>query len=125
MFSLELPHQGDSNEYTQYTIFNMKKRKITLNYPTDAALGFFQGTQERIRTSRGKRAISVRAIEVLLYHEVLSYLSKELHLNLMYNKTCSCTDLFASALGSKYHQSSVIRQSFLLPKHPQKSRPIL
>ena len=29
MFSLELPHQGDSNEYryTQYTIFNMKKEK--------------------------------------------------------------------------------------------------
>ena len=29
VFSLELPHQGDSNEYTQYTIFNMKK-KITI-----------------------------------------------------------------------------------------------
>ena len=24
MFSLESPHRGDSNEYTQYTIFNMK-----------------------------------------------------------------------------------------------------
>ena len=30
-------------------------------------MGFFQGTQERIRNRRGKRAISVRAIEVLLY----------------------------------------------------------
>ena len=28
---------------------------------------FFQGTQERFRNSRGKQAISVRAIEVLLY----------------------------------------------------------
>ena len=28
---------------------------------------FFQGTQERVRNSRGKQAISVRAIEVLLY----------------------------------------------------------
>ena len=28
---------------------------------------FFLGTQERVRNSRGKRAISVRAIEVLLY----------------------------------------------------------
>ena len=27
----------------------------------------FQGTQERVRNSRGKRAICVRAIEVLLY----------------------------------------------------------
>ena len=27
MFSLESPHRGDSNEYTQYNIFNMKKEK--------------------------------------------------------------------------------------------------
>ena len=40
MFSFELPHRGDSNEYTQYTIFNMKK-KNTLNYPKSAAMGFF------------------------------------------------------------------------------------
>ena len=25
LFSLESPHRGDSNEYTQYTIFNNKK----------------------------------------------------------------------------------------------------
>ena len=30
-------------------------------------MGFFQGTQERVRNSRGKRAISDRAIEDLLY----------------------------------------------------------
>ena len=40
MFSLESPDRGDSNEYTQYTIFNMNK-KITLNYPRSAAMGFF------------------------------------------------------------------------------------
>ena len=67
MFSLESPHRGDSNEYTQYTIFNMNK-KDTINYPKSASMGFlFQGTQERVRNSRGKLAISVRAIEVLLY----------------------------------------------------------
>ena len=27
MFLLESPHRGDSNEYTQYTIFNMNKNK--------------------------------------------------------------------------------------------------
>ena len=32
----------------------------------------FLGTQERVRNSHGKRAISVRAIEVLLY--VISFL---------------------------------------------------
>ena len=53
---------------TQHTIFNTKKtRKITLNYSKSAAMGFFQGTQERVRNSRGRRVISVRATEVLLY----------------------------------------------------------
>ena len=45
--------------------FNMKK-KNTLNFPKSAAMGFFQGTQERVRKSRGKRAIRVQAVEVLL-----------------------------------------------------------
>ena len=40
MFSLELPHRGNSNEYTQCAIFNIKK-KITLNYSESAAMGFF------------------------------------------------------------------------------------
>ena len=40
VFSLESPHRGDSNEYTQYTIFNIEK-KTTLNYPKSAAMGFF------------------------------------------------------------------------------------
>ena len=29
MFSLESPHRGDSNEITQYTIFDIKKEKST------------------------------------------------------------------------------------------------
>ena len=66
VFSLKLPHRGDFNEYTQYTIFNIKK-KITLNYPKTAAMGYFLGIQERVWKSHGKRAISVRTTEVPLY----------------------------------------------------------
>ena len=40
VFSLEPHHGGDSNEYTQYTIFNMNK-KNNLNYPKSAAMGVF------------------------------------------------------------------------------------
>ena len=47
MFSLESPHRGDSNEYTQYTIFHIKK-KFTLNYPKSAGLGFRQYIEEHI-----------------------------------------------------------------------------
>ena len=47
VFSLESPHRGNSNEYTQHTIFNITK-KITLNYIISAAMGFFIGTQERV-----------------------------------------------------------------------------
>ena len=32
VFSLESPHRGDSNEYTQHTIINIIK-KFTINYP--------------------------------------------------------------------------------------------
>ena len=45
VFSLESPHRGDSDGYTQYTIFNIKK-KITLNYPKSAAMDFVPRTQE-------------------------------------------------------------------------------
>ena len=51
MFILESPHRGDSNEYTQYTIFNMNK-KNTLNYPKSAALGFFsKGLKNEFETA--------------------------------------------------------------------------
>ena len=40
VLSLELPHQDDSNEFSNYAIFNIKK-KFTLNYPKYAALGLF------------------------------------------------------------------------------------
>ena len=51
MFSLELPHRGDSNEYTQYTIFNIKM-KITLNYSKSAAIGFCsKGPKNELETA--------------------------------------------------------------------------
>ena len=44
MFTLESPHRGDSNEYTQRTIINIKK-KIILNFISNiimsAAMGYF------------------------------------------------------------------------------------
>ena len=40
-------------------------------------MGVFQGTQERVRNSHGKRAISVRAIEVLLYISIPSSITKK------------------------------------------------
>ena len=39
VFSLDSPHRGDSNEYTQHTIFNMKK-KFILNFTKIAAMGY-------------------------------------------------------------------------------------
>ena len=64
VFSLESPQWGDSNEYTQYTAFNIKRK--LLNFPILQPRGYFLGAQAGIRNSRGKRAISVRATEVLL-----------------------------------------------------------
>ena len=71
LVSLELPHRGDSNEYTQQAIINIKKRKsleIIPNTIMSAAMGLLLlGTQERVRNCRDERAISVRASEVLLH----------------------------------------------------------
>ena len=51
MFSLESPHRGDSNENTQYTIFNVNKMN-TLNYPKSAAMGFFsKGLKNEFETA--------------------------------------------------------------------------
>ena len=52
-------------------MFSLKSHTIYKkeNHPKlakSAAMGFFQGTQERVQNSRGNRAISVRAIEALL-----------------------------------------------------------
>ena len=52
VFALESPHQGDLNEYTQYTIFNIKQ-KNTLHYPKSVAMGFFfpKGLKNEFETS--------------------------------------------------------------------------
>ena len=52
MFSVESPHRGDSTEYTQYTIYNIKK-KITLNYPKSAAMRFCsKGPKKEFETAK-------------------------------------------------------------------------
>ena len=67
LFSLESPPRGDSNEYTQNTISQYEKENhLTLSQICSYGI-FFQGTQERVRKSHGKQAISVSATEVLLY----------------------------------------------------------
>ena len=75
VFSLESPDLSDSYEYTQYTIFNIK-RKITLYYAKSAAVRFFLRTHARVRDSHGKRPISVRVIDVLLNVLVLLAMSE-------------------------------------------------
>ena len=59
---------GDSNEYNTIYRFQYKK-EITINFPNLQPRDYFIGTQERVRNSRGKRGISVRAFEGLLYKE--------------------------------------------------------
>ena len=65
------------------SISKRKSLSIIPNIIKSATMGFFQGTQERVRNSRGKRDISVRATEVLLYQ----YYSLQ---------TMACTDIHTS-----------------------------
>ena len=67
VFSLESPHRGESNEYTQNTTFNIKKKSILKNSKS-AAMGLFpRDSITSSTTNRDKRVISNRASEVLLY----------------------------------------------------------
>ena len=46
-----IPSSNDSTEYTQYTIFN-KKKKITLNYSKSAAMELFsKGLKNEFKTA--------------------------------------------------------------------------
>ena len=76
MFSLELPHRGDSKEYAKHNIIQYRKENhpnySKYNHECLQLWDFFLGIQERVRNSRGKRAIGVRAIEVLLYLKKIS-----------------------------------------------------
>ena len=47
MFLLESPRRGDSNEYTQYTIFNLRKEKTLI-----CSYGiFFKGLKNEFETA--------------------------------------------------------------------------
>ena len=60
----------DSNEYmyTQHTIINIKRKSpsVTPNLKICAPIGCLPSDKRRVPNSRGKRAIGVQAIEVLL-----------------------------------------------------------
>ena len=51
-------------DFIQVFVFTTNHHLNNLKF---AAVGFFQGTQEPVRKSSGKRAISVGATKVLLY----------------------------------------------------------
>ena len=59
VFPLELHYRGDSNEYTQYTIFNLNEE----NHPKLSQICsqgiFFQVTQALVGNNHGERAVSV------------------------------------------------------------------
>ena len=63
MFPLESPHRDDSNKYIQYTIFNKKENHRKLSQICSHGV-LFQGAEERVQNSCGKRAISGQATEV-------------------------------------------------------------
>ena len=71
MFTIESPHRGDSNEYTQYNIFIVNK-KNTLNYPKSAAVGFFKGLQNDFETAVVNEA---SVFELLKFYCILNILT--------------------------------------------------
>ena len=59
VFSLESPHRGDSNEYTQYTAFNIKKKNHTKLSQICSQETFILGIQEQVPNTPARVAQSV------------------------------------------------------------------
>ena len=89
LFSLESPERGDSNEYTQYTISQYELKDHPKSSKKLQLWDLFQGTQGRVRNSRGKRAISVRATEVLQF---LFFLFVDIQITLKIHKITAHED---------------------------------
>ena len=97
VFSVESPHRGDSNEYTQYTTFEITTqyttfeitKEITLNYPKSAALDFFPRDSRASSKSGGTPAISVRFTEGLLYMAISNVLLSFLSVVFVYSFSCN------------------------------------
>ena len=60
VFLLESPHRGDFDEYTQYTIINIKRKS-----PKPAAIGFSQGLKNEFET--------IVVIEPTVFEPLMSY----------------------------------------------------
>ena len=101
VFSLESPHRRDSNEYTQYTIFDIKKE----NHPTLSQICshgiLFQGTQEEFETAMVNEP-SVFAIEVLLYFILSNVYIDEGVIKQLYHGLSTCTGYKARWLSTHW-----------------------
>ena len=78
VFSMESPHRDDSNEYTQYIIFDIKK--FLLNYPKYAAMGFSKGLRNVFETGLVNEPsvfepLKVYCMDVWMFCEVTSFLT--------------------------------------------------
>ena len=75
MFSLESPHRGDSNEYIQSASINIQK-KITLNYPKSAAVGFFsKELKKEFETAMVNEASVFETLKFYCMHPVNAQIS--------------------------------------------------
>ena len=71
MFSLELPHPGDSNEYTQHTIFNIYKENYPLVIPNLQLYDFSHGLKNEFESA----AVNEQSVfEPLKFYYILDIL---------------------------------------------------
>ena len=77
MLSLESPRRGESNEYTLYTIFNIKK-KIIQNYVKSSAIRFcFTGLKNEFETAVVNEPSVFEPMKVYCFHHFLKRKTSE------------------------------------------------
>ena len=87
VFSVEWPHRGDSNKYTQYTTFDITK-EITQNYPKSAAMEFFS---KRLKNEFEKVVVDQPSMSAdgLLYMAISNVLLSFLTVVFVYSFSCN------------------------------------
>ena len=74
MFSLESPRRGDFNENTQYTIFNVKKKKSPSIIPNLQLWDFFKGFKNKLEIAMAYEPPLFESLKFSCSLDIFSYL---------------------------------------------------
>ena len=125
MFSLESPHRGNSNEYTQYAIFNMKKKE---KHPKLSQICSYGKFSKELKNEFERAVVNEPSVfEPLKFYCVFKLLVVACSngIFILYSITCTLLPhiflsecMFQPFFGINYTRNMIIFLSFLRLREP-------